>query len=205
MPNENSNDKFIKMQDLYKFKVFNPAYAECLTGTEWGVFMYILSEKLLYIRNDPTRYNGNTIKLDREFKDSLLTYFKISQSAYERLITKLCKGGILYRIKKDWYAVNPYCFAKGKDLTLTKEMMIFRKTTLNLKEGQSAFLIKDNKNVIVETASVPEQTSDDSLLSEPDIVPMPDEETNVADAPTPAKSPRTITRFLQKPTAAIIK
>ena len=150
-------DKFIKLQELYKFKVFNPSCRECLTGTEWGVFMYILWEKLLYIRNDPKYYNGNTIKLDREFKDTLLSDFSIGQSSYERLITKLCKGGILYRIKKDWYAVNPYCFARGKDLKISKEMCIFRKSTLNLPEGESVFLTDKKK-----------ATSDKSKHSLPD-------------------------------------
>ena len=189
--NKIPTDKFIKMQDLYNFKVFNPSYKECLTGTEWGVFMYILWEKLLYIRNDPKYYNGNTIKLDREFNDTLLSNFTIGQSSYERLITKLCKGGILYRIKKDWYAVNPYCFAKGKNVQITKDMCIFRKSTLNLPEGSSVFLTSEKeKKTGKKTTSAPEPPAPETTSTKEQ--PLGNVESST---PTQTKPKRTIDRF----------
>lgn len=199
---EKKEPNFIKMQGLHKFKVFNPSCKECLTGTEWGVLMYILYYKLLYIRKDSQAYNGNTIKLDRPFKDELLEQFKMGQSSYERLMTKLVKGGVLYRIKKDWYAVNPYCFAKGRDLEITTEMCIFRESTLNLPEGASPFLNEAKKD---KDKSTKGQDGDETeeTEQETDTAENPAQETDQegeqdSTQETPKRSPGTMNRFFKK-------
>lgn len=147
MAKKNTETSFIKVMDLMPFKVFNPKYKECVSGTEMMILMYILQHRLLYVRKDPAKWNGNTVKIDAAFKDEIVDRFGLTGTrTYERLITKMVKGGIFYRIKKDYFSVNPWAFNKGDEehLYLVREMNIFRKNTVLLKEGESVFITDPN-------------------------------------------------------------
>lgn len=149
MAKKNTETSFIKVMDLMPFKVFNPKFMECVSGTEMMILMYILQHRLLYIRKDPAKWNGNTVKIDAAFKDEIVDRFGLTGTrTYERLITKMVKGGIFYRIKKDYFSVNPWAFNKGDEehLYLVREMNIFRKNTVLLKEGESVFITDPNNS-----------------------------------------------------------
>ena len=125
MAKKNTETSFIKVMDLMPFKVFNPKFKECVSGTEMMILMYILQHRLLYIRKDPAKWNGNTVKIDAAFKDEIVDRFGLTGTrTYERLITKMVKGGIFYRIKKDYFSVNPWAFNKGDEehLYLVREI-----------------------------------------------------------------------------------
>lgn len=150
MAKKKTEANFIKVMDLMPFRVFNPKFKECVTGTEMMILMYILQHRLLYVRKDPVKWNGNTVKIDAAFKDEIIDRFGLTGTrTYERLITKMVKGGIFYRIKKDYFSVNPWAFNKGDEehLYLVREMNIFRKNTVILKENESVF-ITDPNNII---------------------------------------------------------
>ena len=77
---------FLRVYSLENFKIFNPRYKECLTGREWAMLMYLLNNRLLYIRRDEDFMNGNWIKMDAKEKDKLmktLDVFKIHLCAEE--------------------------------------------------------------------------------------------------------------------------
>lgn len=149
MAKKKTETNFIKVMDLMPFKVFNPKFSECVSGTEMMILMYILQHRLLYVRKDPAKWNGNTVKIDAAFKDEIIDRFGLTGTrTYERLITKMVKGGIFYRIKKDYFSVNPWAFNKGDEehLYLVREMNIFRKNTVLLKEGESVFITDPNNS-----------------------------------------------------------
>ena len=142
MAKKNTETSFIKVMDLMPFKVFNPKYKECVSGTEMMILMYILQHRLLYIRKDPAKWNGNTVKIDAAFKDEIVDRFGLTGTrTYERLITKMVKGGIFYRIKKDYFLVNPYAFCKGNMDGAVKSLGIFRRGNIYLTEEENPFLI----------------------------------------------------------------
>lgn len=139
---------FLRVYNLENFKIFNPRYKECLTGREWAMLMYLLNNRLLYIRRDEDFMNGNWIKMDAKEKDKLMKTLDVTLNSYERLISKLVSGGIFYRIRKDFFCVNPYCFAKGResDVTFARKHSYFRPETISLGEDESVFLIDEKKN-----------------------------------------------------------
>ena len=139
---------FLRVYDLVNFKIFNPNYKECLSGREWAILMYLLNNRLLYIRRDEEFMNGNWIKMDAKEKDKLMKTLNVTLNSYERLIAKLVNGGIFYRIRKDFFCVNPYCFAKGResDVTFARKHSYFRPETISLGEDESVFLNNEKKN-----------------------------------------------------------
>lgn len=142
---------FLRMYNLENFKVFNPKYKECLSGTEWAMLMWLLNNKLLYIRRDEDFMNGNWIKMDAKEKSKLREIFGVTQNSYERLIAKLVKGGIFYRIRKDFFSVNPWCFAKGReaDVIFSRSHSVFRPSTIELKDGEDVFLKKNQEGDLI--------------------------------------------------------
>ena len=122
--------EFYKTFDISQFKVFNAAYKEVLSGSERAILDYMLYKRLTYVRKDKKYYYGNTINISQSFKNEILNKFEISISTYQRLITKLVKSGVFFRIKKDFYSVNPYCFARGEDLKYIKENGPFKEKFL---------------------------------------------------------------------------
>lgn len=128
-----SDEHFIKTFDLTKFRAFHPSYKFCLTGTERGLFDYILFKKLSYTGKGHL-YGGNTIKVDKQFKKTLLKEYNVSTKTYESMITKLINDGILNRISNGYFQVNPYAFAKGEDLAFLRELGIYRDSTLALQD-----------------------------------------------------------------------
>lgn len=127
------DEHFIKTYKLTNFRVFNPKYKQCLTGTERGIFDYILANKLTYIGK--TRpYGGNTIRIDKQYKEKILKEFNVSAKTYEQTITKLRQDGILNRISNSFYQLNPYAFAKGENVNCLRELGIYKDSTLNFKD-----------------------------------------------------------------------
>ena len=139
---------FLRVYSLENFKIFNPRYKECLTGREWAILMYLLNNRLLYIRRDEDFMNGNWIKMDAKEKDKLIKTLGVTLNSYERLIAKLVSGGIFYRIRKDFFSVNPFCFAKGResDVTFARKHSYFRGYTVGLRDDENVFLIDEKKN-----------------------------------------------------------
>lgn len=138
---------FLRVYNLENFKIFNPNYKECLSGREWAILMYLLNNRLLYIRRDEEFMNGNWIKMDAKEKDKLMKTLNVTLNSYERLIAKLVNGGIFYRIRKDFFCVNPYCFAKGResDVTFARKHSYFRSGTIELGNDENVFLINEKK------------------------------------------------------------
>ena len=131
-------DVFLRMYNLSSFKAFNPKFKEeCLTGNEMMLFLKIVKERLLYIRKDEKAWNGNTIKVDKEYREKVLEELGVGQGCYEHMLTKLIKGGILYKIRNGYYLMNPYCFAKGNEALVkyARNMGIFRSSTINFEKG----------------------------------------------------------------------
>lgn len=139
---------FLRVYNLEDFKIFNPNYKECLSGREWAILMYLLNNRLLYIRRDEDFMNGNWIKMDAKEKDKLIKTLGVTLNSYERLIAKLVSGGIFYRIRKDFFSVNPFCFAKGResDVTFARKHSYFRGYTIGLRDDENVFLIDEKKN-----------------------------------------------------------
>lgn len=139
---------FLRVYNLENFNIFNPRYKECLTGREWAILMYLLNNRLLYIRRDEDFMNGNWIKMDAKEKDKLIKTLGVTLNSYERLIAKLVSGGIFYRIRKDFFSVNPFCFAKGResDVTFARKHSYFRGYTVGLRDDENVFLIDEKKN-----------------------------------------------------------
>lgn len=140
-------DVFLRMYNLSSFKAFNPKFKEeCLTGNEMMLFLKIVKERLLYIRKDEKAWNGNTIKVDKEYREKVLEELGVGQGCYEHMLTKLIKGGILYKIRNGYYLMNPYCFAKGNEALVkyARNMGIFRNSTINFEKGFSPY-VKDPK------------------------------------------------------------
>lgn len=139
---------FLRVYNLENFKIFNPNYKECLSGREWAILMYLLNNRLLYIRRDEDFMNGNWIKMDAKEKDKLIKTLGVTLNSYERLIAKLVSGGIFYRIRKDFFSVNPFCFAKGResDVTFARKHSYFRGYTVGLRDDENVFLIDEKKN-----------------------------------------------------------
>lgn len=139
---------FLRVYNLENFKIFNPNYKECLSGREWAILMYLLNNRLLYIRRDEDFMNGNWIKMDAKEKDKLIKTLGVTLNSYERLIAKLVSGGIFYRIRKDFFSVNPFCFAKGResDVTFARKHSYFRGYTIGLRDDENVFLIDEKKN-----------------------------------------------------------
>lgn len=136
---------FLRMYNLEEFKVFNAKYKECLTGSEWSMLMYLLNNRLLYIRRDEDFMNGNWIKMDAKEKEKLRETLGVTQNAYERLIAKLVNGGIFYRIRKDFFSVNPWAFAKGResDVEFARKNSCFRPATVGLEADEDVFIKKN--------------------------------------------------------------
>lgn len=127
------DEHFIKTYKLTNFRVFNPKYKQCLTGTERGIFDYILAHKLTYIGK--TRpYGGNTIRIDKQYKEKILKEFNVSAKTYEQTITKLRQDGVLNRISNSYYQLNPYAFAKGENVNCLRELGIYKDSTLNFND-----------------------------------------------------------------------
>lgn len=143
-----AQDLFLRTYKLSSFKAFNPKYKEeCLSGAEMMLLLEIVRERLIYIRIDEKAYNGNTIKIDKEYREKVLEYLGVGQGCFEHMLTKLTTGGILYKIRNGYYLMNPYCFAKGeeKKVKFARSMGIFRSSTINLEKGFKPFL-KDIKS-----------------------------------------------------------
>ena len=129
------DEHFIKTYKLTNFRVFNPKFKQCLTGTERGIFDYILANKLTYIGK--TRpYGGNTIRIDKQYKEKILKEFNVSAKTYEQTITKLRQDGVLNRISNSFYQLNPYAFAKGENVNCLRELGIYKDSTLNFKDAK---------------------------------------------------------------------
>ena len=127
------DEHFIKTYKLTNFRVFNPKFKQCLTGTERGIFDYILINKLTYIGK--TRpYGGNTIRIDKQYKEKILKEFNVSAKTYEQTITKLRQDGVLNRISNSYYQLNPYVAAKGENVNSLRELGIYKDSTLNFKD-----------------------------------------------------------------------
>lgn len=88
-----SDEHFIKTFKITEFRVFNPKYKQCLTGTERGLFDYILVNKLSYIGK--TRlFGGNTVHIDKQYKEKILKEFGVSAKTYEQMkrrMSQLCR------------------------------------------------------------------------------------------------------------------
>lgn len=124
---------FLKTFNLMNFRVFNPKFEQCLTGTERGLFDYILLKKLKYVGK--TRpYGGNTIMIDIQFKKDMLKEFNISLKTYEGMITKLVNDNVLNRISNNYFQLNPYVIIKGKNEQLLRGLDIYEKSTLIYKD-----------------------------------------------------------------------
>lgn len=140
-------DVFLRTYKLSNFKAFNPKFKdECLSGAEMMLLMELVTERLLYIRKDEAAWNGNTIKVDKEYREKVLAELGVGQGCFEHMLTKLTSGGILYKIRNGYYLMNPYCFAKGNEALVkyARGMGIFRNSTINLGKGFNPFL-KDPK------------------------------------------------------------
>lgn len=143
-------DVFLRTYKLSNFKAFNPKFKdECLSGAEMMLFMELVTERLLYIRKDETAWNGNTIKVDKEYREKVLEKLGVGQGCYEHMLTKLTTGGILYKIRNGYYLMNPYCFAKGNEALVkyARGMGIFRSSTINLEKGFLPY-VKDPKTAL---------------------------------------------------------
>lgn len=172
--------RFIKTFDLTQFRVFNPKYKECLSGTERAVLDYILIQRLQYVGKFH-EYGGNTVKIDITFKKKLLQECEISQKTYEKLITKLIKGGIFNRITYGYFQVNPYAFCKGEDMDYLRNMGIYLESTLAMPINFKGYDIKPKMNFFDQDDDVSKNKSStqketDSIQSE-----NPDSGLNEAD------------------------
>ena len=130
-----AQDLFLRTYKLSSFKAFNPKFKEeCLSGAEMMLFLEIVRERLIYIRIDEKAWNGNTIKIDKEYREKVLENLGVGQGCFEHMLTKLTSGGILYKIRNGYYLMNPYCFAKGDEqkVKFARNMGIFRSSTINL-------------------------------------------------------------------------
>lgn len=136
-------DKFVKLYALEKFEVFNPKSGHCLSGAEWAVFMYMLTHHLRYIQTGAKYQYGNWIKMDAISKQKIRDLFGMSQKSYERLITKLVNGKVFLRIQNDFFLVNPYCFAKGKNVEFAR-----KKSVLPSSSGTLVCLTEEQKEMI---------------------------------------------------------
>ena len=93
-------DVFLRTYKLSNFKAFNPKFKdECLSGAEMMLLMELVTERLLYIRKDEAAWNGNTIKVDKEYREKVLAELGVGQGCFEHMLTKLTSGGILYKIR----------------------------------------------------------------------------------------------------------
>lgn len=138
-----TDEHFIKTFDLTKFRIFHPRFKECLTGTERALLDYIIIKKLTYTGKGHA-YGGNTIRIDKQFKEKLLKEFNVSVKTYEGLITKLVQDGVFNRISNGFFQVNPYVYAKGEDITSLRDLGIYRENTV---------ILKDKKNVCAHVPS----------------------------------------------------
>lgn len=126
-------EHFIKTFNLMNFRTFNPKFKQCLTGTERGLFDYIILKRLKYV--GITRpYGGNTILIDKPFKTAMLKEFNISIKTYEQMISKLVNDNVLNRISNGYFQLNPYVMAKGDNVQLLRELNIYRDNTLIFKD-----------------------------------------------------------------------
>ena len=142
-----AQDLFLRTYKLSSFKAFNPKFKEeCLSGAEMMLFLEIVRERLIYIRIDEKAWNGNTIKIDKEYREKVLENLGVGQGCFEHMLTKLTSGGILYKIRNGYYLMNPYCFAKGDEqkVKFARNMGIFRNSTINFEKGFSPY-VKDPK------------------------------------------------------------
>lgn len=195
-----SSENFVKVFELHKFRVFNSSYKEVLSGAERSMLDYILCKRLTYIRSEKKYYYGNTINISKSFKEELLETFHVSASTYQRLITKLIKDGIFFRVKKDFYVCNPYCFAKGERLEYLRENGPFRSSTTSLKAGDSPyirdeFFADESKAKIKSKLKVVEINDDEFDWGEDEVL----EEGNTKEAPRKIAEKRTITQMFKKP------
>ena len=142
-----AQDLFLRTYKLSSFKAFNPKFKEeCLSGAEMMLFLEIVRERLIYIRIDEKAWNGNTIKIDKEYREKVLENLGVGQGCFEHMLTKLTSGGILYKIRNGYYLMNPYCFAKGDEqkVKFARNMGRVRSSTIGLEKGFNPVL-KDPK------------------------------------------------------------
>lgn len=135
-------ENHVRMFNLNNFKCFNPRFKqECLSGNEMMLCLYMINEKMKYVRNDIKHYNGNTIKIDKQDRKEMLDYLQLGQGTYEHMLSKLTSNGIFYKIQNGYYLVNPYAFCKGSRDGLVKSLGIFRRGNIYLAKGENPFLI----------------------------------------------------------------
>ena len=193
----NASENFVKTFELHKFRVFNAAYKEVLSGAERAMLDYILCKRLTYIRSEKKYYYGNTINISKSFKEELLETFDVSISTYQRLITKLVKDGIFFRVKKDFFVCNPYCFAKGENLHYLRENGPFRQSTTSLKADEFPFIRESffaHEKIEKKTDARADEENDADIIE--------DNVVNISDAPKKVlkvAEKRTINQMFQKP------
>jgi len=164
-------DRFLRTYNLSSFKAFNPKFKEeCLSGAEMMLFLEIVRERLIYIRKDEKAWNGNTIKIDKEYRERVLAKLGVGQGTFEHMLTKLTTGGILYKIRNGYYLMNPYCFAKGSEemVKFARSMGIFRNSTINFEKGFAPF-VKDPKTApkrVKKVANIIKPDSYDGIYEE---------------------------------------
>ena len=80
-----AQDLFLRTYKLSSFKAFNPKFKEeCLSGAEMMLFLEIVRERLIYIRIDEKAWNGNTIKIDKEYREKVLENLGVGQEWLEK-------------------------------------------------------------------------------------------------------------------------
>ena len=108
-----------KLENVRKFPGFNIRIKEFRNqGSSFGNIEAII---LLYIMDHidfcghNKKYGGNTIKLDRIFKNTMKEDLFINDGNISKALNKLYNAGVLYKVKNGLYQFNPWLAAKGTD------------------------------------------------------------------------------------------
>lgn len=108
-----------KLENVRKFPGFNKRMKEFINkGDSFG---NIESMILLYLMDyidfcgPNKKYGGNTIKIDRAFKNNMIEDLSINDNNISKALNKFYNAGVLYKIKNGLYQFNPWLVAKGTD------------------------------------------------------------------------------------------
>lgn len=172
--NTHGENKFVKMFKLEEFECFNPKCKDkCLTSTEYSILLYLLNHHLRYIQRSAKYHYGNFIKMDKTSKKIMMEKLGVSQRTYERLLKKLCDADVFRKISKDFYQVNPYCFARGEtaDVVKAREKLEFPSETgmhlsLTNKQKEMVESLKKLSGIIDEEIAAERETKKMQIANE---------------------------------------
>lgn len=139
-----------KLENVRKFPGFNRRLKEFKnTGSSFGnieamILFYLMDYIDFCGHNKP--YGGNTIKIDRTFKNTMINALCITDGNISKALNKFYKAGVLYKIKNGLYQLNPWLAAKGRDADVIwlRRYGVFKEYVI----GQNTTVFRDKYDIL---------------------------------------------------------